>query len=54
MEAVGEVKGQSRYDDKDEDRGISHGNSVSTSDLAVEARDRTVRRSSSARQFLFT
>jgi hypothetical protein len=36
MEAVGEVKAESGDDHQDEDRCISHGTSVLTSDIAVE------------------
>jgi hypothetical protein len=36
MEAVGEVKGESRDDHQYEDCVISHGNSVSTREVGVE------------------
>jgi hypothetical protein len=36
MEAIGEVKGESRDDHQHEDYVVSHANSVSTREVAVE------------------
>jgi hypothetical protein len=48
VEAIGEIKGESRDDHQREDYVISHGNSVSTREVAVETRQRTVKGLSSA------
>jgi hypothetical protein len=44
MEAVGEVKGQSRQDYQHQDEVISHENSVSTREVAVDTSKRRVNR----------
>jgi hypothetical protein len=54
VETVGEVKGQSRDDYQYQDYVVSHGNSVSTSNVAVETRSARVRRLSSAIPQVFT
>jgi len=48
MEAIGEVKGESRDDHQHEDYVVSHANSVSTREVAVETPKRRVKQWPSA------